>query len=268
MKENCIDNSIFVKNILIHHQLDEILNETEKLGIKVVLLKGAALIELFPEYSFCRDMEDIDVLINKKDYKKFIKLLFSLGYKFCDFDPKTLYKENMPAKIDVSCELWYLSKKENVEIMRKLCKINNFYILPVSEMVRNILYHMYVEHNSIETKWEKDVELLKSKYNIKEDVMKEMKEILKNRLIKILLKAQVMYKGHILQFFILPFGKKLNYIFNKIFPEKEFLIHRYKVKTQILLPVWYLYRCCSIFFRIGVFFSKLLNFHLSTLFSK
>ncbi len=248
-----MNNSILAKNILIHKQIEEIYDECEKHNIKLVLLKGAALVELFAEYSFWRDMEDIDVLVNKKDYDKFVNLLKVLGYKNMPFDPNVMYSEDRPAKIDIFCELWYLSKKENVMLFNKLQKVDKFYILPPEEMVRHIYYHMYIEHNYIDERWVKDIEIIKSKFQINIDL-----DNLLPFWIKFFLNKKIFYKGHILEFLVLPLDKKIQFLTKKFFPSYKFLLKRYNLKNRYLLPLAYLYRFYSLLLRAVCFLHRLL----------
>jgi len=245
-----MNNSILAKNLLVHKQIEEICDECEKQNIKLVLLKGAALVELFPEYSFYRDMEDIDVIVCKKDYDKFINLLKSLGYKNMPSEPSTMFSENKPLKIDIFTDLWYLSKKENVILFKNLQKVRKFYVLPPKEMLRHIVYHMYIEHNFVDERWLKDIELIKSKFHLETDY-----ESLFPFWIRSWINKKIFYKGHILEFLVLPINKKIQFLIKKFFPSPKFVEKRYNLKTSFLLPFVYFYRFFSLIVHtINVFY--------------
>lgn len=230
-------SSVLARNILIHDQIKKIAEVCEKNNIKLVLLKGAALVELFPEYSFEREMEDIDVLVEKKDLKKFVDILKGLGYKHYPEDPNVLYNEEVDIKIDITTRLWYYSLKENKKLCNNLIKITNFYILPPKELLKHIVFHSYLEHNFVEEKWTKDVLLLKEKFAV--DVNEE--ELIPKFVLKLLNKKSY-YKGHLIQFLYLPWYRKINFLFTKLFPNKNFMFHRYGFKNVLLLPFFYIYR--------------------------
>ncbi len=248
-----MNSSLVAKNVLIHKQIEEICDECEKQEIKLVLLKGAALIELFPEYSFYRDMEDIDVMVNKKDYDKFVKLLKNLGYKNVPSDPNTLYSEDKPVKIDIFTELWYLSKKENFVLFNNLQKVGKFYVLPPEEMLRHICYHMYIEHNYIEEKWLKDIEIIKSKFCVEINF-----ESFIPKWIRIWVNKKIFYKGHLLEFFVLPLDKKIQFLIKKLFPSSKFLLKRYNLRNKFFLPIVYFYRFYSLLLRTIYVFYQLM----------
>lgn len=248
-------NNIIARNIVIHNEIEKIAKECIKNGIKMILLKGAALIELFPEYSFSRDMEDVDVLVEEKNLDKFKKILENLGYQDVKDDPNVMYNPQLGVKIDIATKLWYLSKKENMKVILRSKRINNFYILPEEEIVRHILYHIYFEHNYEDKKWTTDLNLLKEKLNKNFDYNKSLSSFVKNNL-----NNDIFYKGHIFKFFLLPFFEKINYVVEKFFPSKEFLIKRYNIKSKFLLPLYFFYRWVSIVFNSIVVFNKMLTF--------
>lgn len=250
------NNQILARNILIHNELEKISEECEKNGIKLILLKGAALIELFPEYSFEREMEDIDVLVDKNNFYKFLNILKNLGYKNYPQDPNVVYKKDINLKIDITTKLWYLNDKENKKLINSCLKIGELYFLPPKEMLKHIVLHSYVEHNYIEPKWLKDIELIIKNFNLKFKIENYVPKIFLNFLDK-----RIYYKGHFLQFFFLPFNEKIKFLVKKFFPTKEFMLRRYNIKNIFVLPFFYFYRWVSFIVFIIVSFSKVINLH-------
>lgn len=244
-----MSKNILARNIIIHNYIEQISNECSKQGIRFILLKGAALIELFPEYSFEREMEDIDVLVEEKFYNKFIDILQKLGFKQSQTDPNVMYFNDI--KIDVTTKLWYLNKKENTKVIKSAIKLkDNIYVLSPLEMLRNILYHAYIEHNYLDSKWEKDIEILKKYYRL-EFSFKFPK------IVDFFLKLNIYHKGHIVKFLFLPWHKRLCHFFYYIFPSTEFMLKRYNVRFASFLPFFYLYRVLDLYIK---FFNLFTNF--------
>ncbi len=257
---NDINLKILFRNILIYNEIEKLSAISYKYGIKLILLKGAALIEIFPEYSFIRELEDIDVMIEKKDFKMFVNILKSLGYAQSEDDPNVMFKKELNIKIDITTDLWYMTRKEKVKLFNSLLKIKNFYILPPKEMLKHILIHSYISHNFLDKKWQKDIELLVERFNLNvEDVFKIPK------IIFIFLRKKIFYKGHFLPLFLLPFNRKVEFLFYKFFPSTDFIIRRYNIKKNFLIPFFYIYRIVDIIISSYKIIISLLTAHLNKL---
>ncbi|MCS7151028.1 MAG: nucleotidyltransferase family protein [Endomicrobia bacterium] len=251
-------NPVLARNVLIHNEIERISNECVRNNIKLILLKGAALIELFPEYSFEREMEDVDILIEKENYIKFIKILKKLGYSEVPYDPNAMYNENLGLKIDISTKLWYLTDRQNKKIMNQAIRINNFYVLPMQEILRHIIYHMYFEHNFEFKKWNNDVRIL-IQYGAEIDFRIPT-------FVRRLMNTKVFYKGHIIKLLVLPWGAKVKYIIEKFFPTDSFLFRRYSNmrNLSVLFPLVLFYRWVRLVYNT----IKLTNNLITYLFSK
>ena len=70
------------RNILICQKLNTILTAFNQAGVKVILLKGIALIHTIYPNTALRPMHDIDILIKKEDLIKANEVLNSLGYLY------------------------------------------------------------------------------------------------------------------------------------------------------------------------------------------
>lgn len=256
-------NNILVRNILIRKQIEEIVDECSRYNIKLVLLKGVALIELFPEYTFDREIEDIDVLIKESDYKRFVSLLEKLGYRRVPYDPYAMFHPEKVAYVDISPGIWYLSKKDNVKLINSAVHLKEFgsslncYVLPLKEMLNYIYLHTYIHHAEKEHKWEKDIFILSKKMNSQLPI--------EHLHFPFLSFQKIPYKGYILRFLILPVGLKLRYIFSVLFPSLKFMFGRYNIKCKILpfgilkIAFLYFYRWCEIGIKMYKFFNKFLT---------
>lgn len=253
---------IIVKNLIAHSQIEELSRECKNHHIKFILLKGAALIELFDKYSFERDMEDIDILVEEKNYEKFIEILKKLGYTQSKEDPNVMLSKGK-LKLDITTHLWYLNKKENFEVINRAMKVKDFYVLSLSDMIKHIFFHSLFEHGYLEEKWLNDIELIKLHFNIEPKI-----EMPISRLVRFMLRLNFYYKGHIVKFLILPWKKKLVYLFNCLFPSKEFMKKRYNVKISLFLPFFYFYRIFSVVLKLFDIINNLSISQLLKLFPK
>ncbi len=247
-------NKILARNILIHQEIKKIKDECCNNNIRLILLKGAALIELFAEYSFFREMEDIDVLVENKYFYKFLNILKNLGYQPYCGDPNVVYKKDIDLKIDILTELWYLKRKENEKLMNSCVEKDGMYFLAPEEMLRHIIIHSYIEHNHIEDKWLKDISLIKEKFNLNFGIEDYIPKKFLNFINK-----KIYYKGHFLQFLFLPLSKKVRFLLRKIFPSKEFMVRRYSIKNILTLPFFYFYRWASFIVFFILSFNKKIN---------
>jgi len=71
--------------IVLHHELQRALNALQEAGIKVIVLKGAALAETVYKNIALRPMADIDLLIFKKDLGKAKEALLKIGFRKTEY---------------------------------------------------------------------------------------------------------------------------------------------------------------------------------------
>ncbi len=220
--------TILAKNILIHSELENICKICSQQNIKIVLYRGAAMVEIFPEYTFEREMEDVDVLIEPHNVEQFRKILSSLGYIDREDDPNVMMKHvgNQIVCIDISTGLWYYTKKQNFKIFSRIEHVKKYgseldcYILPLEEMLKEIYIHSLL-HGKNEKKWFSDIKLLQKVLNFTNY------ELTINNVCKFLVKQNIVYKGHIIKFLFLPFNRKILLLFTTLFPSVKFLSRRY-----------------------------------------
>jgi hypothetical protein len=84
LKEICMSTA--GRNMRFQYELLGILAALERKGVKVILLKGAVLIQTVYRNMCLRPMGDIDILVQEKDFHKVRSALCELGYE----SPKTL----------------------------------------------------------------------------------------------------------------------------------------------------------------------------------
>jgi hypothetical protein len=245
-------NSILARNLMIHKQIEDIAAVLNGRGITAVLLKGAALIEAFPDYMNERVMEDIDLMLSPGDISKAREAFLSAGYEPAPEDPWAFRKEGAPAYIDIIDGLWYASAKENEEIRQRSAGyplIRGLYQLPPEEFYAHVLAHAAIHHAFKGDKWLADLELIKAKWKLDTDALfdgtfkkyglsRAGKAYVKGghggsfrRLYERLLAANIPMKGHMMRFLFLPAGKKAGYALRSLFPGDDFLKYRYGLKS-------------------------------------
>lgn len=260
------DKDIFSRNILFHNEIVRISEKCLQQNIKLILLKGAAMIEIFPEYSFVRELEDIDVLVRKKAYKEFKILLSELGYEEVLYDPHAMFNKQKNVQIDIETKLWYLNEKDNVKIINSAIhltqygSLTNCYVLKPQDMLYNIYIHSYIHHAKFDPKWQKDIQLLKKRFKLRKIETK-----FKDRY-KFFLNSNIVYKGYVLRFLFLPFKQKINYLIETLFPPVEFVFLRYGIKHQrygimysFVVAFLYIKRWISLIFKTINFFNNILK---------
>lgn len=258
-----MDKNILARNILILKQFEEIADCLKTHNVPVILLKGIALINIFPDYCAQRIMEDMDMLFRPQDIKTVRNLLLSLNYSSAPEDPWAFYRPGEPAYVDIIDNLWYLDGKENDKLWYPGMdnKIDDgILFLPRDEFYIHVLAHASVHHAKKERSWTADLELMKQRWENKID-WNAMEEKLagyglsepakiyrhaenqyykkdKGFLISIyerMLSNRHPLSGHILRFLFLPLRKKSGYIISALFPSGDFLTYRYNPKNGITL---------------------------------
>ncbi|MCB4790950.1 MAG: nucleotidyltransferase family protein [Elusimicrobia bacterium] len=268
-----LNKAILTRNLLILHQLKELAWVLENEGVPVILLKGAALINTVEDYASERIMDDIDLLLKPGDMIKTRNTLNSLGYSAFNSDSGSFCSNSKPAYIDITDNLWYLSKKEIEQLWQnsKNHEISPMvYHLPPDEFYIHVLAHAALHHGIKETAWLRDLEVIKIKWG------KEINpQILDNKLIKYglssvsdvflgqpagegfsplvyswFLKRSIPLKGHILRFLFLPLNKKFSYLTRTLFPSTDFLTYRYNLKNAFQILIFRIIRPVLLFFKL------------------
>ena len=110
------DYSLLAGNMLLMHELAAVLRECSDAGIRVILLKGAAMLAAGLAGEDERTMSDIDVLVRPQDLETFIGLITRSGYQrigdsFRDYSKKPEDPLVLVA-LDIHTELWHARKSE------------------------------------------------------------------------------------------------------------------------------------------------------------
>ncbi|OGS22802.1 MAG: hypothetical protein A2252_10780 [Elusimicrobia bacterium RIFOXYA2_FULL_39_19] len=241
-----MNKELFARNLRIHAQLYELLKEFSRAGIEVILLKGIALIELFPDYMHEREMEDMDLLIKPSKIKKVREIIKALGYKKAPLDPDAYYREGTLAAIDITDALWYLSTEENADLWKHSLKIpvqsavsDVFYLNPVDFYI-HVQAHARIHHAKNDEKWQKDLAILKEKFkdNLTDtglDIWIQKYGLSKALSVSV---TDIPRIGHISRFAFLPLKKKMIYLFKAIFPSNDFLLNRYDLKNVFEITLY------------------------------
>lgn len=264
-------NLIISRNILIFNQLEDIHRAFAASNIYFIVLKGAALISLIPEYSFERVMEDIDILIKPEDVKSAKNILLNIGYKPAPEDPWAFINPKNTAYIDIIDNLWYLTKRENISLWNKSLPLDGSHHfamrLPYDEFYIHTLAHAALHHAVKESKWLNDINLIKikwgdvidwqkvdiklKKYGLYKPVQIFLgKENVKSILYNYILKTNNPLKGHVSRFVFMPFILKIKYLASTLFPSDEFLVKRYNIKNNSLVFLYRLLRPLILFFKL------------------
>ncbi|UCC94340.1 MAG: signal peptidase I [Candidatus Omnitrophota bacterium] len=100
--------TVAARNTSLCQKLNIILEAFAEAGVKVVLLKGVALIHTIYQNIALRPMYDIDVLIHKEDFSLVQAILKRLGYVNSTLYPEDFYKDN--TMVDVHWELMNVTR--------------------------------------------------------------------------------------------------------------------------------------------------------------
>ncbi|MBU2567959.1 MAG: nucleotidyltransferase family protein, partial [Elusimicrobia bacterium] len=215
-----MNNHTIAKNILIHKQIGEVVSEFNRENIDFILLKGAALIEIFPDYAFSRDMEDIDILVKKRSFLMAKHILINIGYSCAIEDPGAFFKQGFPARIDLCDGLWYLDRSENILLFKEAKIFFDISVLSPEDFYIHVFAHAFLHHARRERAWLDDLALLSERWAEtidKKTLSLKIKKygfdrVSSNPFYNWFLDKEIPLKGHIFRFFFLPVRKKFLYI--------------------------------------------------------
>ena len=105
------------RNMLLYHELSNILKAFKAEGIDVIVLKGAFLAEVIYKNIGLRPMKDIDLLIREEDLPVTIKEMARLKCHFANIFPTKLHEQlYVQLQPTLSEELQYINQNNNVII--------------------------------------------------------------------------------------------------------------------------------------------------------
>lgn len=83
------------------HNCEEIFSAFEENKLDYLPLKGAVLKEVYPEPEM-RSMSDVDILIRKKQFRRYKKILLDLGYRFAyQSDHEYVFQKNQNINVEL-----------------------------------------------------------------------------------------------------------------------------------------------------------------------
>jgi hypothetical protein len=263
------------KNILIHEQIDEIASATSLSGVPIVLLKGAALVELFESYSHSREMEDIDILVRPEDLKKTTQLLLDIGYLRATSDASSFIHPAKPAQVDLCDGLWYLSYKENRNLFGRALnnRLQTFsdsvYRLEAVDFYIHTFAHACIHHAELKEKNITDLRLIKGIFGFSdEDLLEERLKAcgllgvyryyfdktklskLKRSILGAVINLKIRDKGYVFRFLFLPASLKAGFLKELIFPSGDFLKARYDLKNPLSVFIFKVLRPFLLLFKL------------------
>ncbi|MFH1258765.1 MAG: nucleotidyltransferase family protein [Elusimicrobiota bacterium] len=157
------------RELLIDWQVRELLGEFAKDAIESIVLKGAALRETVYAPGL-RPIDDLDLLIQKKDLPDIERVLARLNYQVLPCGELNFIRPGCPVAIDLHTEIWYLSKKNLEQLWSRalLFEIDGVEArsLGPQDNLIFIVAHAAIHHGWLEDKWLMDCALIIKKYNL------------------------------------------------------------------------------------------------------
>lgn len=258
-------NNKLARNLLIHGQTGAIAAAFSGRGVTCVLLKGAALIALFPRYSAERVMDDIDLLVHPREMASARAALISLGYRPCPGDPcawRHADTRQYPAPVDISDDIWYMRPREldraiaesvTITIEHEGTAVPVRCLKPV-DMYLHVAAHAAIHHGQREETWIQDLRVMNTawgdllssgegkekcaSYGLGGPISAYLREDEAPGLYGMILRASSPVKGHILRFVCLPLSRKPLYLARTLFPPANFLAARYGVTEKALILLY------------------------------
>lgn len=169
------------RNLSLFQELRRILQALNDAGIKVMVLKGAALAETVYGNPALRPMSDLDLLIRKEDFMKAERQLLALGYSLSAiefpkwwaerFAGKRLYAKgnNLPIYVvevhwHITNYIWIRSDGRQAEVDRiwnkaqivRIAGVNTL-SLSVEDLILHISIHLAIQHFNFRLIWLRDI---------------------------------------------------------------------------------------------------------------
>lgn len=257
-----MNSRILYRNILMLGQLDSLISGCSREKIGICLLKGAALIYegLYEEWE--RDMEDVDILVRGRDFKRLDALLAAMGYEKVASGETGYHKPGENALIDVHVDdILFAGPAELEKVWKNMKKAGGARVMGREDHLIYIMCHGIIHHAGAFGAWEEDARRIISGgldgeelarrvhgYGLREVFYIGMKKIglpvsgighntLKRKYIETMISLPYYEeKGHLLR----PVLKKglmeqAKFIKKFFFPDIRFLERRYRVRPAVLM---------------------------------
>lgn len=258
-------NNKLARNLLIHRQTATLAAAFSARGITCIVLKGAALIALFPRYSADRVMDDIDLLFHPREIANARTVLTTLGYQPCTGDPCAWRHPDTrvhPVPVDVTDELWYLRPRELDRAIAESIpltietegSVTTARCLKPVDMYLHVAAHAAVHHGSREDTWLTDIGVMNTHWGellatdegkkkctdcgLEYAIYAYLSEGAAPGLYGMVVRSSSPRKGHILRFICLPLSRKVTYLARTLFPSDHFISVRYGVTRQAYILLY------------------------------
>lgn len=159
-----MNKNILARNIVLLEELEKILKKFNEENIEVILMKGCSLLGRVYSNLDEREMEDIDLLIQKKDSSKIKSILQELGYQFIpggDWTFVRKYSENFPPVIlDLQEKIWYIRDTKKIRentLTVEIAGIKTKVLSPEEEIIF-LAAHRIVHHGKLDKICLQDIE--------------------------------------------------------------------------------------------------------------
>jgi hypothetical protein len=161
-------------NILIYKELREVLMAFKRVGIDVIVFKGAALAETVYKHIGMRKMSDVDLLVRRDDLTPARKILDESGYALKQGSQLFYTKYGFfPVSIDLHSKIFsFLSKKIRKQVIdmvwedavpAEITGVKVLVMAPEDTLIYSVA-HMTVSHGMIMDKWLKDIDSVINHY--------------------------------------------------------------------------------------------------------
>ncbi len=252
-----MDKRLIYRNILLEQQFSEFADCCRRYGVRLTPLKGMGLLLEGVYKEGERDMEDIDILIRKKDVVKVEKIFNKIGYHQVKSGEMGYYRKGHPAVIDIHTDILYMNSGQLRNLWSRMNSKIFLSLLPPVEHFLYILAHSFIQHGRIRKSWKEDLNRLFRKISGPEIIVKKARSYglnvllsiyncqifnlnhpsLKSRYVKFVLSLPAFpEKGHFIRpVFAGNFKEKFKFFKNFFFPNLKFLKRRYSFRPVELL---------------------------------
>ncbi len=148
------NKNILARNLLLLAALEEISAAAAQNGLKLILLKGAALLAEAVYGPQEREMTDLDLLIRPGDENAFDALLTGLGFKPMENSTQAYYRMAAPAVPPVIADLHTgLRHEKETEALwsraERASKTGGFRVLGFEDQVLHLASHTLLHHGCV-----------------------------------------------------------------------------------------------------------------------
>lgn len=257
-------------------ELDNLLDKFEKNDIKVVLLKGVIIKDIYPE-NYMRQMGDIDIYVDENNFEKASQIMINIGYKeFFDYEKHLVFKKEpfvyveMHKKLVTDRDVGHEYLNNIWPLCVKYKDYQNIYELSLEDAYFFAIVHLIIhfKFTGISIKDVLDIYLYNETYKNKLDYNKIDKTLKKFNILEFENNIKnIAYKwfdeknendfndienfilnGYNIEnqvnYFIGKNGTKTKYLINLFFPKYKIMEEKYPIlqKFPILLPITWIHR--------------------------